>query len=122
MWLNSPDLHVIIEKKLTGWWIKSGCSIYLWAHRLDPPNPSKNLMAVIPGVGFKENIQEVYTEVNNFTDAVAKLRSLPEDKKNIFYTWDYRLGTIVSYSRGGTSWTEQNKLFTFFWGEHVDPN
>ena len=79
-------------------------------------------MAVIPGVGFRENIQEVYTEVNNFTDAVAKLRSLPEDKKNIFYTWDYRLGTIVSYSRGGTSWTEQNKLFTFFWGEHVDPN
>ena len=39
LWHNSPGLHAIIEKKLTGVWIKNGCSIYLWAHKLEDENP-----------------------------------------------------------------------------------
>ena len=97
-------------------WQKNGCSIYLWAHRLEDVGPNGFRLGVIPGKGFNSKVTQVHTNVQSFDDAVARLKSLPVEKKNVFYSWDSEAGILVSCS-GNAAFVRRPDLFAFFWGE-----
>ena len=88
LWHPNAGVKALVEKNLTGAWTKNGCSIYLWAHRLEDESPTGGRLAVLPGVGFAQKVQQIHSDVFSFEDAVARLKSRPIQQKCIFYTWD----------------------------------
>ena len=76
------------------------------------------------GSGFISAITKVDEEVKSFDEALEKIKAKPKGDKNCFYTYDEKAGTIGKYTaeEGKAGMKKRQGLFTFFWGEEVDPN
>ena len=43
---------------------------------------------MIAGRGFITSIEKVDEEVKSFDEALAKIKAMPKENKNVFYTYD----------------------------------
>ena len=69
----------------------------------------------------------MHQNVKNWSDALAKVKAMPAGDlaQLAMYTWDFQTGIIHKIDKGSnTKYPLQKRLglFTFFYGEIVNPN
>ena len=84
----SQDVKAIIEKKVSGALHRNGCSIYLWATKLDDKNQLNQQLAVIAGSGIVTSTTKVDEEVKTFEEALEKIKAKQKGEKNCFFVYD----------------------------------
>ena len=72
-------VKAIIEKNHLGNMKPNGCSVYLWASKLDNIIPNGKQLGVIPSFGFVTCTFLVDREVVSVEDAVKRLSEKPSD-------------------------------------------